>query len=92
MVAISLEKAEQTVIAVVKKICKKLKIEANIDNEFCPGKFIKSQVLLTFISEIAEELHVKIANKHYIFSNGKDEQLSIHETAEKILKVAENVK
>lgn len=82
---------EEQVVAVVKEICEALKIEVVIDGEFCPGNFIKSQVLLDTISTIEDALGITIPNEHYVFSE-KKKQLSVKEAVQKIIKVAKDGK
>ncbi len=81
---------EEEVIAVVKEICEALKISAVIDSEFCPGDYIKSQVLLDSITTIGDALGVTIPNECYVFSDKNRKQLSIKETVQKIIKVAKD--
>lgn len=85
------EKVEEEVITIVKEICEALKINAVVDSEFCPGNYIKSQVLLDSITTIGDALGVIIPNEYYVFSD-KKKQLSIKETVQKIIKVAKNGK
>ncbi len=88
MTSLQSEQVEEKVISVVKEYCKILKIDAIINGEFCPGDFIKSQVLLTAISTIEDALGITIPNDCYVFSDKRNKQLSIKETTQKILNVA----
>ena len=82
------EIVEQEVANVVKEICSVLKIEAVIDSECFPGTIIKSQVLLSVIGSIADALGVIIPNDCYIFREKNLKELTIKETAQKIIQVA----
>jgi hypothetical protein len=88
METLQAELVETEVLNVIREFCMTLKIDIPIDVEFCPGNFIKSQVLLTAISTIQDALGVTIPNDCYVFSNKDNKQLSIKETAQKILTVA----
>lgn len=92
MVTLAEVQIKEEVTKVVKEICSKLKIDVVVDADFCPGEYIKSQILLTFIGSIADALSVTIPNDSYIFSDKNQKQLSIKETAQKILKVAKHGK
>ena len=91
-IKLEVEKIEEEVVKVISGICSKLKIDAAIDKEFCPGNFIKSQILLTFISSIADALDVIIPNNCYIFCDKNQKQLTIEETTHKIIKYAKRKK
>lgn len=92
MITIEAELVEKEIIAVVTEICEALQIDGIIDRECCPGTFIKSQVLLDSICNIEDALGIVIPVEYYVFSEKNNRQLSIKETAEKILKVAKNGK
>ena len=89
MTALKTEIVEEEVIEIVKQICGILKIDATIDAECRPGDIIKSQVLLTAIGSIEDILGIKIPTDCYIFCSKDRKQLSIKETAAKIIKVAQ---
>ncbi|MBF4519165.1 hypothetical protein IRZ71_22660 [Flavobacterium sp. ANB] len=86
------DKIENEVIRIIEEICTKLKIEVKVDSEFCPGNFIKSQVLLTFISVIEDNLELVIPNECYIFCDKDQRQLTIRETSQKIINVVKKTK
>ena len=88
METLQAELVETEVLNVIREFCMTLKIDIPIDVEFCPGNLIKRQVLLTAISTIQDALGVTIPNDCYVFSNKDNKQLSIKETAQKILTVA----
>ncbi len=88
MITLEAEIIEKEVISIVEEICGTLKIEAIIDGQFCPGNYIKSQVLLDAIGIIEEALGITIPNDCYIFSEKNRTQLSIKDTVKKILKEA----
>lgn len=92
MTALNEIEVEKEIIKVVKAICSKMKIEVDVDSEFCPGDFIRSPILLTFIPTIGSVLNIEIPNSCYIFSDNHYKQLSIHESTQKLLKVAKNGK
>jgi len=90
MEALKLEQIEKEVINIIKEVCKKQKIDEEVDAEFCPGKFIMSQVLVSITPEIEIKLGVSIPLECYIFhdNNKNKEKLSIKNAVKKILKVA----
>jgi len=88
MITLQSDIVEKEVIKVVKEICDALKIDAVINNVCRPGDIIKSQVLLTVIDTIGEALGVKIPKDSYIFREKNHKELSIKETAQKIINVA----
>jgi len=90
MVNIDQDLAEQSVINTIQEICQKLKIDAVIDSEFCPGNYIQSQILFSFISIIGDSLGVTIPNECYIFMDKSRRPLSIKETVQKIRKEAKH--
>lgn len=82
------EMVERQVKAVIQEICNELKLPVLVQDGFCPGTLIKSQVLVDAISVIEEALNITIPEDCYIFSNKDNKQLSIQETVEKIIQVA----
>lgn len=86
---------ENELTSLIKDYCQNLGLDLpkTIDGDFIPGNFIKSQVLITAICDIAAILNVEIPNNCYIFFEKKERrQLSIKETVQKILEVAINEK
>ncbi|MCU7549824.1 hypothetical protein OCK74_11900 [Chitinophagaceae bacterium LB-8] len=85
---------EAKIIKAVDEIKNKLKIDAVVVNiEFCPGKFISSQILVTLMGRIADSLEVNIPENCYIFHDKKTlKQLTIKEAAQKLIKEAQNEK
>lgn len=82
---------ENELTALIKDYCETLELDLpkTIDSDFIPGNFIKSQVLLTAICDIAVILNVEIPNNCYVFfEKNQRRQLSIKETVQKILEVA----
>jgi hypothetical protein len=92
MTALNEIQVEKEIVKVIKAICSKMKIDVDVDSEFCPGDYIRSQILLTFIPTIGSALNIDIPNSCYIFSDNHYNQLSIHESTKKLLKVAQNGK
>lgn len=87
-----IEKIEQEIIAIVKKVCEQQDIKEEVNGNFFPGRFIMSQVLVSIIPEIEVKTGLTIPIDCYIFhdSNKNKEQLSIKNAVKKLLKVAKN--
>ncbi len=81
---------EAEIISAVEEINEHLKIGAKIDSGSCPGNIggMSSQILLTIMSRLEDTLGIEIPPNIYIFHH-KDEQLSIQQAAEKLIKYAE---
>lgn len=91
MVAIEPAVAEKEIIKIIKEINDTLEAGVAVDSECCPGVFFKSQVLVTAIGRVAAALNVIIPNNCYIFFNKQaHKQLSIKESALKLIKEAKN--
>jgi hypothetical protein len=91
MEALELEKIEQEIITIVKRVCEHQSVNEEINGEFCPGKFIMSQVLVSIIPEIEIKTGMTIPVECYMFHDNKSkEQLSIKNAVKKLLKVAKN--
>jgi hypothetical protein len=92
MKKLDIEKIEQEIVAIVKKVCEQQDIKEEVNGNFCPGLFIMSQVLVSIISEIEIKTGLTIPIDCYIFydSNKNKEQLSIKNAVKKLLKVAKN--
>lgn len=92
METLELEKIEEEIITIVKKVCEQQSINEEVNGEFCPGKFIMSQVLVSIIPEIEIKTGMTIPVECYIFhdSNKSKEQLSIKNAAKKLLKIVRN--
>jgi hypothetical protein len=86
---------ENKLISIILDYCKILEMDIpeKVNADFVPGKYIKSHVLLTAISDISLVLDIEIPNNCYIFfDSALRKQLSIKETVQKILRVAINAK
>jgi len=83
------EQIEREIINIVKKVCKQQNIDETVDGEFCPGKFIMSQGLVSIVPEIESKIGISIPLECYIFNDNikNKEQLSIKEAVKKLLKV-----
>jgi len=90
METLELEKIEHEIITIVKKVCEQQNINEEVNVEFCPGKFIMSQVLVSIVPEIEIKTGMRIPLECYIFhdNNKNKEQLSIKNAVKKLLKVA----
>ena len=87
-----LEKIEQEVITIIKRVCDQQNINEEVNSGFCPGKFIMSQVLVSIIPEIEIKTGMTVPIECYIFydSNKNKTQLSIKNAVKKLLKVAKH--
>jgi len=82
---------EVEITKAIGQISSKLKIDAIIDSQSCPGDLIKSQVLLTIMGRLEISLGIKIPENCYIFFEKKThKQLSIKEATQKLIKEAKN--
>lgn len=91
METLELEKIEQEIITIVKKVCDQQNINEEVNSEFCPGRFIMSQVLVSIIPEIEIKTGLTIPVECYIFHDNKSkEQLSIRNAVKKLLKVVKH--
>lgn len=92
METLELEKIEQEIITIIKKVCEQQNINEIVNSEFCPGRFIMSQVLVSIIPEIEIKTGLTIPVECYIFhdsnNNKSREQLSIKNAVKKLLKIA----
>lgn len=81
--------AEREILEIIKRICGQQKIEEIVDLDFCPGKFIMSQVLVSIIPEIEIKTGISVPLEVYLFhdSNKNKGQLSIKEAVQKLIKV-----
>ena len=62
-----------------------------VNENFYPGNFIMSQVLISIFSQIEIKTGITIPNDCYIFYDGKTKkQLSIKEAAIKLLELSKN--
>ena len=86
--------AEEEILEIIKRICGQQKIDEEVNLDFCPGKFIMSQVLVSIIPEIEIRTGINIPIEVYIFhdTNKNKGQLSIKEAVQKLLKVGEYAK
>lgn len=91
MVTIENALVEAAIIKAIDEVKNKCKsIEGAVDTEFCPGRFITSQILVTLMGRIASALKVKVPDSCYIFHEKRTlRKLSIKESAEKLIKEAE---
>lgn len=92
METLEFEKIEQEIITILKRVCEQQSIDKEVNGEFCPGKLIMSQVLVSIIPEIEIKTGMTIPIDCYIFhdTNKSKGQLSIKNAVKKLLKVAKN--
>ena len=93
MVNLTAERVEKEITSAINEVKRRLKISATVDRDVCPGDIggITSQILLTLIGRISNNLGVTVPNNCYIFHDKATErQLSIKEAAQKLLKAAKN--
>lgn len=91
MVNINHDLVEKEIIKTVEEINNILKIEALVNEDFCPGSLIMSQVLITAMVRIGRILQVTIPDSCYIFHDKKTQkQLTIKEATQKLIKEAIN--
>jgi hypothetical protein len=92
MEALSLKKAGEVIMVVVKTLCDQLQIDEEVDLESCPGKYLKSDALVSAIPSIEEALGIKIPLDCYIFhdNNRNKEKLTIKAAAAKLLTIVQN--
>ena len=91
MEIIDIEKIEQEVIDIIKKVCEQQGINEEVESDFCPGHFIMSQVLVSIIPEIEAKTGLTIPMECYIFHNSKSkEKLTIKNSVKKLLKAVKH--
>ena len=85
---------ENQIIKFITEVNKKIsKKDISIDGEFCPGAFIRSQILVNVIGRIARVLDIIIPPSCYIFHDKQlKKQLTIKEAVQKLLKESTNGK
>jgi len=90
MNVIELETAEVAIIEAVQLLCSQLAIEEEVNIDSCPGKYLRSDALVSVIPTIEQALGIKIPLECYIFhdNNKNKEKLSIKAAAKKLLKMA----
>ena len=73
-------------ITILTRVCEQQKISEPIDRNFCPGKFIMSQVLVSIIPEIEIKTGINIPLDCYIFYDNKKSRthLSISDAVNKL--------
>lgn len=88
------DRVEKEITKAVNEIKGRLKIKATIDGDSCPGDIvgITSQILVTVIGRIANNLGVTLPNNVYIFHDKNSGQLSIKQATQKFIKSATNGK
>jgi hypothetical protein len=96
MLAIENHIIESAILKEVTNLKKKLKINEDVeaDLECKPGVIgIRSQVLLSVMGSIEENLNITIPHNCYIFRDSDGiRELTIKEAAEKLKKIAKNAK
>jgi hypothetical protein len=90
MGVLELDKAEEAIIEAVKSLCSQLGIDEEVNSDLCPGKYLRSDALVSVIPSIELTLGIQIPLECYIFhDNHKNkEKLSIKAAARKLLKIA----
>jgi hypothetical protein len=89
------EQVEKAITKVINEVKRKLKITASVDRDVCPGNIngLTSQILVTLIGRIGNDLGVSVPNGCYIFKDrDSDEQLSVKQAAQKLIKAVKNGK
>ncbi len=92
METLQVEKIEQEIITIIKELCEKLNIDEAIDGNFCPGEFIRSQVLVSIVPYIESKTGITIPLDIYIFNDKDNNPLSIKSAVDKLLKETKKVK
>lgn len=93
MSSLTFSAAENEIIKAMRLLKDKYKISEAVDGDFCPGDFIRSPVLLTYMVRIGKALGVTIPENRYIFHEQKGQKkLSIKEAALKLIKIAKDGK
>lgn len=78
---------ETELIKVIEVICEEQNIKEDINSDFCPGKYIMSQILVSIIPEIEIRTGYSIPIECYIFHDNKTrQQLSIKDAVSKLIK------
>lgn len=91
MEAPQLHKVEEVIINAVETLCNQLGIDEDVNSDSCPGKYLRSDVLVSIIPAIEQALNnIKVPLECYIFhdNNKNREKLSIKAAAKKLLKIA----
>lgn len=90
MVNLNYDLVKKEIIRAVEEINSNTQqVDAVIDEDFRPGNFIMSQVLLTAMVRIGRAFSVLIPDSCYIFHDKKTKtQLTIKEATQKLLKEA----
>lgn len=88
MEKIRLEKIEQDIVNIIIRQCEIFNVKEEVNSDFCPGKFIMSQALVSIVPEIESLTGIKIPLECYIFhDNNKDKKkISIKEAVLKLIK------
>lgn len=82
---------EKEIIEIIQEVCNHQEVEETVSEDFCPGNFIMSQVLVSIFSQIEIKTSITIPNDCYIFYDFKSKkQLNIKEAATKLLKLSKN--
>lgn len=91
METLELEKLEQEVISIIQDVCKHQEIEEVVNENFIPGNYIMSQVLVSIFPQIEITTGITIPIDCYIFHDNKTKkQLNIKEAVSKLLKLSKN--
>ncbi|MCC2590299.1 hypothetical protein [Chryseobacterium sp. MFBS3-17] len=82
---------EKDIIEIIQEVCNHNEVNEVVNENFYPGNFIMSQVLVSIFSQIEIKTGIEIPNDCYIFHDSKTKkQLSIKEAAIKLLKLSKN--
>jgi hypothetical protein len=92
--ALTTERVEKEITAAINEVKRRLKISATINVNVCPGNVtgLTSQILVTLIGRIGNNLSVTVPNGCYIFHDKHLGQLSIKQAAQKLIKAVTNGK
>jgi hypothetical protein len=89
MIDIKAEIVEKEIVKVLEEIRNDLELEIDLNTSCSPGDLMMSQILVTAISRIGQNLGIAIPLGCYIFfDNHAEKQLTIKEAALKLIKQA----
>jgi hypothetical protein len=82
---------QEEIVRTIAEVNSMLKLDTAINGDYCPGALISSQILITVMGRIGKALGVIIPDNCYIFHDKKTQnQLTIKEATQKLIKVVEN--
>lgn len=88
MEVLELEKLEQDVISIIQEVCNNLEVEETVNQNFFPGNYIMSQVLVSIFPQIEIKTGIEIPVDCYIFHDSKTKkQLNIKDAVIKLSKL-----